>query len=84
MRETNENNEAQFDIEAVKKNATEQGVLLSEIAIFYNGLTDDEKDLMREQNLITHENGGSVIARFTKGGEAMFPQKITGAHCLAA
>jgi hypothetical protein len=72
------------DIEEVKRNAYAQGVALSEIAIFYDGLTDDEKDLMREQNLITHENGASVIARFAEGGEALFPQKITGVHCLGA
>lgn len=72
------------DIEEVKRNAYAQGVALSEIAIFYDGLTDDEKDLMREQNLITHENGGSVIARFAEGGEALFPEKITGVHYLAA
>jgi hypothetical protein len=76
--------ESHIDVEAVKRNAAEQGVRLSEVAIFYDGLTDDEKDFMREQNLITHDNGGSVIAKFTNAGEALFQQKIKGFHSLAA
>jgi hypothetical protein len=72
------------DIEEVKRNAYAQGVPLSEIAIFYDGLTDDEKDLMREQNLITQINGGIVIAKFTASGEALFSEKIKGVHYLGA
>jgi hypothetical protein len=72
------------DIEEIKRNACAQGVPLSEIAIFYDGLTDDEKDLMREQNLITHENGSVVIARFTTSGEVLFPEKVKGVHHLGA
>jgi hypothetical protein len=57
---------------------------LSEITIFYDGLTDDEKDFMREQNLITRTNGSIVVAKFTDAGEALFPQKITEVYSLAA
>jgi hypothetical protein len=73
-----------IDVDAIKGNAAAQGVPLSAIAIFYNGLTDDEKDLMREQNLLTHENGGSVIAKFTNRGDVLFPEKATGVYSLAA
>lgn len=76
--------EGSIDIEAIKRNATEQGVPLSEIAIFYEGLTEYEKDFMREQNLITNENGKTVIAKFTATGDALFPEKITGVYTLAA
>jgi len=76
--------ESHIDVETVKRNAAEQGVELSSIAIFYDGLTEDEKDLMREQNLITQDNGSIVIARFTNAGEALFQQKIKGFHSLAA
>jgi hypothetical protein len=72
------------DIDAIKRNAVEQGVPLSEIAIFYDGLTDNEKDLMREQNLITHDNGRIVIAKFTASGEALFSEKAEGVHYLGA
>lgn len=75
---------SRIEIEDVKRNAAEQGVPLSGIAIFYDGLTDDEKDFMREQNLITHDNGSSVVARFTNTGEALFHEKIKGFHSLAA
>jgi hypothetical protein len=84
MKQANGKDEPQFDIETIKKNASEQGVPLSEIAVFYDGLTDDEKDLMREQNLITHNNGDIVIAKFTASGEALFPEKIKGVHYLGA
>ena len=84
MKQANGNDEPQFDIETVKRNAAEQGVPLSEIAIFYDGLTDDEKDFMREHNLITHSNGSIVTAKFTNGGEALFPDKIKGVYSLSA
>jgi hypothetical protein len=72
------------DIEEVKRNAYAQGVPLQEIAIVYHGITDREKFLMKEQNLVTHDNGSIVIAKFTKDGEAMFPEKIYGCHYLGA
>jgi hypothetical protein len=57
---------------------------LSEIAIFYSELSDNEKDFMRERNLITNDNGNIVIAKFTNDGEALFPNKIKGVYSLSA
>jgi hypothetical protein len=72
------------NIEAIKKNASEQGIPLSEIAVIYDGLTDEEKNLMRAQQLITHENGAVAIARFSGSGEVLFPSKVKGVHYLGA
>lgn len=77
-------NESHVNIEAVKRNAAAQGIVLQEIAIFYAGLTDAEKSLMQEQNLLKQDNGNIVIATFTNSGEALFPEKIKGVHYLGA
>ena len=72
------------DIDTIKRNASEQGVPLSEIALFYEGLTDEETKLMQAQQLITQENGGFAIGRFTGSGEVLFPSKVKGVHYLGA
>lgn len=73
-----------FDIESVKQNAKAQDIVLQRIAILYDGLTDDEKDTLRALDLLKVENGSTVIGAFTDCGDALFPQKITGVHYLAA
>ena len=64
------------DIDVIKRNAAEQGIPLSDVAIVYQGLTDAEKNCMRVQNLITHDNGEIVIAKFTGSGEVFYSFKI--------
>lgn len=76
--------ENEFDIEEIKRNAYAQGVDLREIAVFYEGLTPEEKNLMMAQDLITHDNGDTVIAKFTEDGEVLFSGKVKGIHYLAA
>ena len=73
-----------IDIREVKENAEKQGINLSEIALIYVGLTSDEKALLLELNLLKYENDDTVIATFTKSGDALFSEKIKGAHYLAA
>ena len=73
-----------MDIDAVKRNAAEQGISLSEIAIFYRDLTEIEKQIMQSENVIVSDSGAVTIAKFTSAGEALFPEKISGFNCLAA
>jgi len=72
------------DIETVKLNASKQGIPLSQISVLYEGLTDDEKAIMRQQNLIAFESGDRVVGRFKSDGEAVFSSKITGCLSLGA
>ena len=78
------NDESAIDVEAVKRNAAEQGIALREIAIFYTGLTSTEKLVMQERNLLKYESGDTDVAEFTDSGEALFCEKITGFHYLGA
>lgn len=73
-----------FDIETVKKNAKAQGIVLQQIAILYDGLTDEEKNALRALHLLKSESGSSAIAAFSDCGDALFPEKIKGVHYLAA
>lgn len=50
------------DFEAVRANAKQQGIPLSEISIFYRGLTEDEINMLG--SLVTHRNGDTIIAKF--------------------
>lgn len=68
----------------VIKNAKEQGVDLQEIAIFYEGLTDEEIKLLGNHQLITHTSGSTTIAKFPKSGLPIIQSKATGVHYLGA
>ena len=72
------------DIDLIKQNALAEGIALREIAIIYAGLTSQEKNLMQQQHLVKSDNGNTVLATFTDSGVALFPEKITGVHYLAA
>ena len=73
-----------IDIEAIKRNAKSQGIVLQQIALLYAGLSDDEKSQLRALNLLKIEAGNTTIATFDDAGDALFPEKITGAEYLAA
>ena len=72
------------DIGLIKRNAEAQGIALQEIALLYVGLTEEEKEILKSINLLKYEAGNAVMATFTDTGDALFPEKITGAHYLAA
>ena len=72
------------DFESVRNNAIRQGVALSEIAIVYENLTDDEIEKMEEQCLITHKNGNVILARFGQDGHVLYPNKATGVLSLSS
>jgi hypothetical protein len=72
------------DIELIKRNALTQGIVLQEIAILYIALTDEEKNCLRELNLLKYDVGNTAIANLHDSGEALFPEKIKGVEFLGA
>lgn len=70
------------DFAAVRLNAKEEGIPLSEIAIFYRGLTEDEITTLG--SLVTHRNGEVTIAKFPTDEKELFPNKAFGVYSLSA
>jgi hypothetical protein len=73
------------DFEAVRRNAAIQGLDLQEIAIIYEGLSEEELQTLEACGLVGRhlEARGSVLGRFTKDGEALFPTKAAGVLTLS-
>jgi len=72
------------DFAAVVANAYEQGISIDQIAIIYEGLTEDEIAIMEENNLVVHRSGDKLIGRFTEQNEALFQHRAVGVYCLSA
>lgn len=72
------------DFDQIVENAAKQGIDLSEIAIFYEGLTEAELFELKRHNLITDQSRRCVIGKFNKEGIALFPDKVTGVHSLSS
>lgn len=72
------------DVSEIMHNARQQGVNLKEISVFYEGLTQIEKQDLVAQDLLKVDNGDTVIASFTDSGELLFSEKVKGVHYLAA
>jgi len=73
------------DFDAVKRNAREQGVPLSEIAILYCDLSPAEEKELKDRGLAVHISpGGRMIAKFPTDENPMFPDKAVGVHTLGA
>lgn len=72
------------DIDEIKRNAIAQGIALQQIAILYVGLDEAEKNVIKALNLLKNENEKTVVATFTADGDALFREKMTGVHYLAA
>lgn len=74
------------DFDAVRRNAADQGLILQEIAIMYEGLTDEEVQTLTERGLVgvALERPGALLGKFTSDGEALFPHKAVGIHYLGA
>lgn len=73
-----------LNFEEIIRNATEQGVALSEIAIFYEGLDDFEVSILQRLNLVVLKNETSVVAKFSSQDDALFPDKAVGVYSLAS
>ena len=77
--------EGHFDIGKIRQNAIDQGLELSQIAIVYEGLTDEEQSIMRQVNVIAYKvDDNCVVRRFTKDGEILFKEKARSVLCLGA
>ena len=72
------------DFVLIVKNAEKQGIDLSEIALFYEGLTDEELNELSRRNLVTEITSKCVIGRFDKEGIPHFPNKVTSVYSLGA
>lgn len=74
------------DFAAVKRNASEDGIPLSEIAIKYEQLTPEEINALRERGLLTHSlpTSGNALGRFAENGDVLFPAKAVAVLHLAA
>ena len=72
------------DIAVVKNAAMEQGVPLSEIALFYQDLTEQEISRLLEKGLVTDQTEARVIAKFDDDGNALFPEKISEVYTLSS
>jgi len=70
------------DFEQIVRNAEIQGIDLSEIALFYEGLTDDEHSELKRHGLFAHHTNHCVIGKFNKEGIPLFPDKVSGVYSL--
>jgi hypothetical protein len=73
----------QVDFDAVRKNASEQGVELRFITIKYENLTDDETNELTNLGLLTRAlSPGTALGRFMDDGRVLFPEKATAVFTL--
>ena len=69
------------DFRKVMENAKAQGINLAEVAIKYDGLTDQELEFLRKHQEVTHGIApGRVLAKFPKQGFPLFEEKATVHH----
>jgi len=68
-----------------QRNAAAQGIDLREITIKYEGLTDDELDVLRShQGVISEPADGCALSQFPADGEPMYQEKATAVFSLSA
>lgn len=72
------------DFEQIVRNASDQGIDLSEIALFYAELTNEELSELKRHQLFVNQSNACVIGRFNKEGIPLFPDKVTGVYSLSA
>lgn len=78
-----------FDITEIKRNALEQGIALSQIALVYDNLSSAEIVSLKDAGVLTHAEikdklENPLMARFPADGNPLFPDKLTGALYLGA
>jgi len=76
-------NQYGVDLDIVRANAASEGIPLSEITLFYTGLTKGELDGLLSSSLATHQTSEVVIAKFLPSGEALYPDKVSGVYTLS-
>lgn len=77
--------EQSVDLDAVRENATLEGIPLSEIALFYQGLSEDDANALRTAGVLKEfYDGHRALGTFCPDGSVVLSEKVTGAHYLAA
>ncbi|MEY4489276.1 MAG: hypothetical protein RIQ79_1784 [Verrucomicrobiota bacterium] len=64
------------NLAAIVRNATDEGVDVSEIALLYEDLTDTELSELKRHGLYADHSQACVRGRFTKEGLVLFPEKV--------
>jgi hypothetical protein len=72
------------DLEETLRNAEKEGIDLSEITLFYSGLTKSEELELKRHNLLVSRTSAAAIGRFNAEGVAMFPDKVSAVYYLGA
>jgi len=74
-----------LDFEEIRRNAQAESVPLSEIAIVYENLNDDQFEALNAQGLVVRQlDGGRCLGRFSPDGKVLFPEMATGVLRLGA
>lgn len=72
------------DFDAVRRNAAKQGLSLSEVSIFYEGLTEEEIASLDACGLIVSRTPKVLVAKFAPDGSVMFPEKSVAVYSLSS
>lgn len=74
-----------LDFEEIRKNADEQGISLTEIAIVYEGLSAEQvRGLKDHELLVENLADGSCLGRFASDGSVLYPELATRVLTLGA
>ena len=74
-----------IDIVEIRRNAASEGIRISEIAVLYRGLSDEQFERLNFLGLLVSSiNDGDVLARLPEQGDVPFPDLAVGAMYLAA
>jgi len=66
------------------RNAELEGIDLSQITLFYTGLTKTEKDELLRRKLLVEDTKARTIAKLDSEGLELFPDKVTEIYYLGA
>ena len=72
------------DLEETLRNANLEEIDLSQITLFYTGLTKSEELELERHKLLVSRTSAVIIGRFNSEGIAMFPNKVSAVYYLGA
>ena len=74
-----------LDFDEIRRNAQSQGIVLSQIAIVYDGLNDDQLEFLNFNGLLVNDLGnGRATGRFARNGEVFFAEMAVQVLYLGA
>lgn len=72
------------DFDSVRKNAAAEGIPLSEICLFYAGLSAEDVTTLRNAGALKEfYDGHRALGAFCSDGSVVLEDKVTGVHYLA-